>query len=175
MNRNFRMKTSDPFLYFHPHGAGSQKKTALDELTNGPALLHLPRWNKSNLNKNNLLKSLLGNILKFNKPKRDETEEIENRKSPRFTVNHKIEAYPLRPNPSRHPFRAGVRNISKKGVCLETKEPLTTSHVVLLGFKTPDKNPYHAPAKVVWSKDRMSGLEFLEDDGIEKVLDSLKE
>lgn len=170
------MKSSHLFnIFIHPYGAGSRKIIASDELTNRPSLLHLPGWYKFDPNKKSLLESMFGNIIKFSKPKRDETKEKENRKCPRFTVNHKIEAYPLRPNPSRHPFRAGVRNISKKGICLETKEPLTTSHVVLLGFRIPSKNPYHAPAKVVWSKDRMSGLEFLENEGIEKVLDSLKE
>jgi hypothetical protein len=101
-------------------------------------------------------------------------ENSENRETPRIQIQRKVKALPLRPNGSHQPFWGGVRNISKKGVCIETTETLTTSHVILLYFKASGSKRYHAPAKVVWSKDKVSGLEFLDPVGIEVFLESFK-
>ncbi len=111
----------------------------------------------------------------FREKKPEDKQNLDQRSSPRFSIDSKVLAYPLRPHVSRQPFGGGVKNLSKNGVCLETPEPISNFQLFLLDFKFPGKTHIQTPARVVWSKNKFSGLEFLEPDAFEKILEHAQE
>ena len=97
----------------------------------------------------------------------------DSRKSQRHRYGRVIEAYPLRPKTSDNAYHLTAQDISRDGLCLKTPEPFSVGQIFLLGFKVAAKKTVHAPARVVWSQKKTSGLEFLSTDGLEEFLDAL--
>jgi hypothetical protein len=134
--------------------------------------LSLPKWSGTYKITNGLLKIFLDRWPKSGKGKKTEQKNPDQRNAPRFTLHPKVLAYPLRPHVSRKPFGGGVRNLSKNGVCIETPEPLAAYQLFLLDFQFPGKGNIQTPARIVWSKNKVSGLEFLDPTVIEEILES---
>lgn len=107
------------------------------------------------------------------KPGLEKKEDLDNtnrRTAPRFNIHPQVRAYPLRPHFSKQAYRGRVTNLSKDGVCLETPEQLSPAQWFLVEFQSPRVDKIQVPAHLVWRKDRLCGLEFLDNSGIEKLL-----
>ncbi len=139
-----------------------------------PAFLWLPKLSEKFQIKANLQKLFVNHWIQHILGKKQTPETNDPRSTPRLSIHPKVLAYLLRPTFSRQPILGGVKNLSKKGVCVETPDSLSTANVFLLEFKFPGKKEVHVPAKVVWSKGKISGLEFLDSVGIEGFLESIK-
>jgi hypothetical protein len=98
---------------------------------------------------------------------------LESRKAKRLNYGKKVEAYPIRPEPSDNAYHLVVQDISQDGVCLKTNEPFAVGQILMLQFKVPGQKVVLAPARVVWAQKKASGLEFLTTDGLEELLATL--
>ncbi len=103
------------------------------------AFLWLPKLNEKLRIKENFQKLFSNHLTQpiFLKKQAPETNDL--RSAPRLSIHPKVLAYLLRPTFSRQPILGGVKNLSKKGVCVETPNSLSTANVFLLEFKFSGK------------------------------------
>jgi PilZ domain len=94
------------------------------------------------------------------------------RKTKRLPFKKAVEAYPLRPKTSNSAYHLMVRDISRDGLCLETGQPFSVGHIFLLEFKVSKEKVAHAPARVIWSQKKFSGMEFLSTDDLEEFFET---
>ena len=94
------------------------------------------------------------------------------RKAKRLPFKKAVEAYPLRPKTSTNAYHLMVRDISRDGLCLETGKPLSVGHIFLLQFNISKEKVAHAPARVIWSQKKFSGMEFLSTDDLEEFFET---
>jgi hypothetical protein len=134
--------------------------------------LGLPQWGGINKIGGGFLKLFMDRWSRPGGEKKPDNKNSDQRNTPRFSIHPKVLAYPLRPHVSRQPFGGGVRNLSKNGVCIETPEPLSDYQLFLLDFQFPGKGNIQTPARIVWSKNKVSGLEFLDPTVIDEILES---
>jgi PilZ domain len=113
-------------------------------------------------------------LLEFRNKKKSKTgpqkEDAEKRIDPLLELNSKVLVYPLRPDTSEKPYKGGLRNLSKNGVCIECSKPFSETQLVLLDFQLPGKKKIQIPVRVVWSKNNRIGFELLNPEGIEEIL-----
>jgi hypothetical protein len=109
--------------------------------------------------------------MKPDRERKEDTGSANRRTYPRVNIHPKVLAYPLRPQFSEKGFWGKVANLSQNGVCLETPEALSSTQWFLVEFQSPEEKKIQVPAQLVWRKDRLCGLEFLDSSGIEKLLD----
>jgi hypothetical protein len=133
--------------------------------------LGLPQWSRIGKIREGFLKLFMDRWSKPGGEKKPDNKNSDQRNTPRFSIHPKVLAYPLRPHVSRQPFGGGVKNLSKNGVCIETPEPLSEYQLFLLDFQFPGKGNVQTPARIVWSKNKVSGLEFLDPSVIEEMLE----
>jgi hypothetical protein len=137
-----------------------------------PDFLGLPQWSGIDKIREGFLKLFQDRWLKPGRGEKPDNKNSDQRNTPRFSIHPKVLAYPLRPHVSRQPFGGGVKNLSKNGVCIETPEPLSDYQLFLLDFQFPGKGHIQTPARIVWSKNKVSGLEFLDPTVIDEILES---
>jgi len=102
--------------------------------------------------------------------KRPRRETGEKRFRPRRKFRVEVLAYPLRPHASDIPLRGDLKNMSQHGVCVEFLKVISENHLFLLDFQLPDEKRVGIPARVVWSRNRLSGFELLGADHAREIL-----
>jgi hypothetical protein len=104
------------------------------------------------------------------KPENESRQTGEKRRKRRNKVQVEVLAYPLRPKSSHIPLRGELKNLSKKGVCVEFLKDVEENHLFLLDFQLPEEQSVRLPGKVVWCRNRLSGFELLDADDAKKIL-----
>jgi|ERR1700677_468839 hypothetical protein len=135
-----------------------------------PAFLPLRLWDGAFHIPEGLRKLFPGPWTQPKTKNENQGESGEKRTNPRLEFHSKVLVYPLRPHDSEKPFRGGLKNLSKSGVCIECAKPFSDAQLVLLDFQLSGEKNIQIPAQVVWSKNKMSGFELLNPDGIDEIL-----
>jgi hypothetical protein len=153
--------------------AGMDKKPFPEGNSRQRVFPPLSKWGGIFRGKTGFLKLFLDPWIKGGRGKRGDGEKGDQRSSPRYNISPKVLAYSLRPHVSQQPYWGAVKNLSKKGVCIETPEPLSAGQLLVLDFQSPGKKRVQTPARVVWCRNHVSGLEFLDPSGMEEFLSDI--
>jgi hypothetical protein len=120
---------------------------------------------------------MLENLRKFipgmkNPPKQEDEkgQAGEKRNGRRMKIQVEVFAYPLRPNVSDIPLRGDLKNLCPNGVCVEFLKTVDENHMFLLDFKLTDEKIVRRPARVVWSRNRLSGFELLNANDAREIM-----
>jgi hypothetical protein len=120
-------------------------------------------------------------ILKFipgqKAPPKQEDEKRqagEKRNGRRMKIQVEVLAYPLKPKASDIPLRGDLRNLCPNGVCVEFLKVIDEDHMFLLDFKLSEEKSVRRPARVVWSRNRLSGFELLNAYEAREILKETK-
>ncbi len=98
----------------------------------------------------------------------------EKRTGRRMKIQVEVLAYPLKPNASDIPLRGDLKNLCPNGVCVEFLKVIDENHLFLLDFKLSEEKPVRRPARVVWSRNRLSGFELLNAYDAREILKETK-
>jgi hypothetical protein len=109
------------------------------------------------------------------KPEKEPQNQV-GKYRPRRKLKFQVEvlAYPLRPKASHIPLRGELKNFSNNGVCVEFLKDIEENHLFLLDFQMPEKKNIRLPARVIWSRKRLSGFEVLSANHAKKILKESK-
>jgi hypothetical protein len=106
----------------------------------------------------------------FKPEKRHRRQAGEKRNDRRIKFKVEVLAYPLRPQASHIPLRGELKNLGKEGVCVEFLKTVKENHLFLLDFQLPEEKNVRLPARVIWSRDRLSGFELISAHHARKIL-----